>query len=149
MEAITSLFSDFDFAALLPPLDSYLGQLAFWTRLVLLAGPLVLLGVGLLYFFRPSPTPDSRIGWRSYLSTGSVAVWQFAQRIAGMVYIGLGGALSVIFLILSLFFGLMDPVGMVTTALVCISLFAVLVLGAQVLLHMWILRYYDKEGNRK
>lgn len=149
MDALTSLFKDFDFAALLPPLDTFLGQVAFWTRLALLAGPLVLLCAGLLYFFRPSADPGSRVGFRSYLTTGSTEVWRFAQRIAGMVYIGLGGGLFVIYLILSLFFGVMGPLGMATTALVCIILFAVLVLAAQVLLRMWVLRYYDKDGNRK
>ena len=149
MEAITALFSDFDFAALLPKLDTFLGQVAFWTRLALLAGPVVLLCAGLLYFFRPSSSPKSRIGFRSYVTTGSAEVWRFAQRIAGMVYIGLGGGLTVIYLILGLFFGAMDPLAMVTTALVCIIVFAVLVLAAQVLIRAWVLRYYDKEGNRK
>lgn len=149
MEAFSALFRDFDFAALLPELDTFLGQVSFWTRLALLVGPLVLLCAGALYFFRPSSSPKSRLGFRSYLTTGSVDVWRFAQRIAGLVYMGLGGVLFVIFLILSLFFGAMDPLAMVTTALVCIILFALLVLAAQVLIRMWILRYYDKEGNRK
>ena len=149
MEAFSALFSDFDFAALLPKLDTFLGQVAFWTRLALLAGPVALLCAGLLYFFRPTASPKSRIGFRSYVTTGSVDAWRFAQRVAGMVYIGLGGGLAVIFLILSLFLGAMDPLAMVTTALVCIIVFAVLVLAAQVLIRMWVLRYYDKEGKRK
>ena len=149
MDALTSLFKDFDFAALLPELDTFLGQVTFWTRLALLAGPLVMLCAGLLYFFRPSSDPGSVIGFRSYLTTGNAEVWRFAQRIAGMVYMGLGGGLFAVYLILSLFFGIMSPLAMAITALVCIILFAVLVLAAQVLLRMWILRYYDPEGNRK
>ena len=143
MEAFTALFSDFDFAALLPKLDTFLGQVAFWTRLALLAGPVVLLCAGLLYFFRPSSSPKSRIGFRSYVTTGSVEVWRFAQRVAGMVYIGLGGGLTVIFLILSLFFGAMDPLAMVTTALVCIIVFAVLVLAAFGMAGMWAAVFAD------
>lgn len=149
MDALTSLFKDFDFAALLPELDTFLGQTAFWAGLITVLGPLVLLGAGLVYFFFPSPNPKCPIGFRSYLSTGTTEVWCFAQRLAGMVYLGLGGALFVIYLILSFFFGAMGPMAMATTALVCIIIFAVLVLAAQVLLRLHILRYFDKEGYRK
>lgn len=148
MDALTSLFKDFDFAAMLPELDTFIGQLRFWAGLIMVLGPLVMLCAGLLYTFRPSPNPQCHIGFRSYLSTGSTDVWRFSQRLAGTVYTVLGGALFVVFLLLSFFFGLMNPLTMATVALICIILFFLLALAANVLIRKRILHFYDKEGTR-
>jgi hypothetical protein len=51
IESITGLLEDFDPAALLPELDTVIGRVEFFTRLAVMAGPLVLLVLGVLYFF--------------------------------------------------------------------------------------------------
>ena len=46
-----SLMDDFELASLLPELDAILGKLALLARIAVLIGPVMLLVMGLLYFF--------------------------------------------------------------------------------------------------
>lgn len=149
MDALSSLFSDFDIGSLLPEMDTFLGQLQFWLRLFVTVGPLLMLIFGVLYFFKPSDSPRRLFGFRSYFTSGSEEAWQFAQRIAGLCWMVLGGALFVIMLIISFFYGSMNALKMATTALVCISIELLLVVAGQVFINFWVLKYFDKDGNPK
>ena len=57
LDGILSLLGDFDLVKLIPDLGTVLGKLELATRLIVLAGPLVLLGLGLWYFFAPPKRP--------------------------------------------------------------------------------------------
>ena len=99
MDDILSLLQDFDVANFLPEPDKYLNSLEGWIRLIVLAGPLVLLGLGLWYYFAPPKEANHSAGFRNYWGMGSVEAWRFAQKLAGMGYTVLGGALTVIMLV--------------------------------------------------
>ena len=142
-----AFLKDFDFALLLPELDTFLGQLRFYLGLFLTLGPLCMLIFGLLYYFKPTDSPKSRWGFRSYWTSGSDRSWQYAQKIAGMVFMILGGALFLVGLILSLFFGGMSPVTMATTALVTICIELALVATGYVLINRIVLKHFDADGN--
>lgn len=149
MGILSALFRDFDIANLLPKMDTFLGQLRFWSGLLVTIGPLVMLIFGLLYFFKPTDSRHSLFGYRSYYTSGSDAAWRFAQRIAGMCWIAVGGGLFAITLIISLFYGLMDPLQMAITALVCVGVELLLLIASQVFIHKRVLKYFDKDGNPK
>lgn len=148
MDAILSFLKEFEITQLLPDIDTFMGRLELITRLAVLAGPLLLLCLGLWYHYRPSEQPDHPLGFLGRSVMGSTDAWKFAQRIAGMCFMILGGGLFAVMLVVSIFYGLMSALGMVTTALVCIIIELALVIAAQVFINKWVLKYYDKEGNR-
>ncbi len=123
-----AFLKDFDFALLLPELDTFLGQMRFFLGLFLTLGPLCMLIFGLLYYFKPTDSPASRWGFRSYWTSGSDKSWQFAQKIAGMIFMILGGALFLVGLIMSLFFGAMAPDAIANTVFVCVIIELILTL---------------------
>jgi len=142
-----AFLKDFDFALLLPELDTFLGQLRFYLGLFLTLGPLCMLIFGLIYYFKPTDSPASKWGFRSYWTSGSDKSWQFAQKIAGMVFMILGGALFLVGLILSLCFAGMSPVAMATATLITVCIELALVVAGYVFINRHVLKYFDKDGN--
>lgn len=134
MSAILDLLKEFDIAKLMPPMDSFISQLAGWLRLCLLIGPVILAALGAWYYYAPPGEANYSLGYRTKWSMSSVTVWKYAQKLAGKYYMLLGGGLFILMLLISLFFGLFGPIGMAVTALLCIVAEVVLV----VLLHVWL-----------
>lgn len=148
MDAISSLLKDFDVSNFLPELDTFMGQLTLWCRLFVLVAPLLMLGFGLKFLCWPAKTPKG-IGFRSYFVTGTNESWQFAQKFGGLCWTIAGGAALLIFGILSIFFGGMEPMTMVTTGLICICVELVAVIAINVLIITRTLKFFDKDGNPK
>ena len=147
MDDILSLLQDFDVANFLPAPDKFVNSLEGWVRLLVLIGPLVVLGLGIWYYFAPPKEANHSAGFRTYYSMGSVKAWLFAQKLAGMAYMALGGALTVLMLIVSLFFNGEKAMAMINAALVCVIIEVILVVGVWVVLNILILKAYDKDGN--
>ena len=53
LDALKALFEEFDLAAFLPKLTDVLGWVEMVLRIAVMAGPLLLLGFGLLYLLAP------------------------------------------------------------------------------------------------
>lgn len=149
MDDILSLLQDFDVANFLPEPEKYLNSLEGWIRLIVLAGPLVLLGLGLWYYFAPPKEANHSAGFRNYWGMGSVEAWRFAQKLAGMGYTVLGGALTVIMLVVSLFFNGKNALAMANAAVICVSIELVLTLALWIVINALVYRAYDKDGNRR
>lgn len=147
MDDILSLLQDFDVANFLPAPDKFLNSLEGWVRLLILAGPLVMLALGAWYYFAPPKEANHAAGFRTYYSMGSVKAWLFAQKLAGMAYMALGGVLTVLMLIVSLFFNGEKAMAMITAALICVILEVILVAVVWVVLNILIMKAYDKDGN--
>ena len=147
MSDLLSLLQDFDVANFLPAPDKFLSDLEGWTRLLVLAGPLVMLILGLWYYYAPPKEANHKAGFRTYYSMGSVRAWLFAQKLAGMAYMVMGGALSVLMLVVSLFFNADKSMAMINIALVCVLLEAILMIGLWVVLNILIMKAYDRDGN--
>lgn len=149
VESIKELMDGFDPAALLPELDTIIGRVEFFTRLAVMIGPLVLLVLGVLYFFAAPREANYHFGYRCFFGMGSVQAWRLTQRIAGIVFAALGLMLTVIMLIVCAGFRgmeLPDMVGSGITALIWEVILAVLaVLGINVT--MGIL--FDRKGERR
>ncbi len=99
IESFKELMDSFDPAALLPELDSVTGKVELVARIAVMAGPIVLLVLGLLYFFAAPKEANYSFGYRCYFGMGSVEAWRFTQRLAGIVLGGLGLVLTVVMLI--------------------------------------------------
>ncbi|MBR3979408.1 MAG: SdpI family protein [Oscillospiraceae bacterium] len=144
-----SFFQDFDFAKLLPEPEKFMNSLEGWIRFFVLLGPLLLLGLGIWYYYYPPKEANYRAGFRTYFGMGSVEAWLFAQKLAGKAYLILGGGLSAVMLVISLFFSGKNAMATVIVALICVIVELVLVIGVWVLIYMLVYRAYDKDGNRR
>ena len=146
MSEILSLLKEFDIGKILPPTEDFIGSLGGWLRLFLVIGPLVLAGLGAWYYFAPPDEANYAAGYRSKWSMSSVAVWRFAQNLAGKWFMIGGGALALIMLIVSLFFGAMEPVTMAVTAFICALVEVVAILGLHVWIEWQLRQRFDQNG---
>lgn len=149
MDEVLSLLQDFDVANFLPPPEQFIKDLEGWTRFFVLLGPLVLLALGACYYFAPPKEANHSFGFRTYWGMGSVQAWLFAQKLAGMGYIAVGGALTVLMGLVSITFRGRAAFAMITTAMICVVIELLIVLALWVGLNVLIYRAYDKDGNRR
>lgn len=127
MDKLLSLFDDFDLAKLLPDLQKVFSDIRTWAGFLVLVGPLVLLGVGLYYMFLTPREANHRTGFRTPFGMGSVSAWRFTQRIAGLVYAGLGLILLIVMLIWKATWSGLDILPYVTKAVTALIVQGVLV----------------------
>ena len=149
MDAIMDLLTGFDPAALLPDISTTLGVLELIARIAILAVPVVLLILGLIYFFRPPKEANHHFGYRTYFGMGSVEAWRYTQWLAGIVYGGLGAVLTVVMLILGFTMSGKDTMSLLTTAAVCIIVEILLTLAASLAINITALVRYDRDGYRR
>ena len=113
-EDIKVLMDNFDPASLLPDLGTVVGKVEFITRIAVLVGPIVLLTMGILYFFASPREANYRFGYRCYFGMGSEEAWRFTQRFAGLVWAALGLILTIFMAVISGGFAgqpIMDTIG--------------------------------------
>ena len=96
IDDLKTLMDDFDPAALLPELDGLTANLAPVMRVVVLAGPVLLLVMGLLYLLVPPKEANHYFGYRTWFGMGSVDAWRFTQRLAGALWGCLGLILTIV-----------------------------------------------------
>ena len=130
LESIKEIMDAFDPAALLPELDSVFSLVAAVCKVAILAGPIVLLVLGLAYLFLSPKEANYYFGYRCYYGMGSVQAWRFTQRLAGILLGGAGLVLTLVMLFVSGGFGSLSPEDMVWKALWCLVAEAVLALIA-------------------
>ena len=115
-----TLMDEFDPASLLPELDTLIEKIAFVARIAVMAGPVLLLIMGLLYLFAAPKEANYRFGYRCYYGMGSVEAWQFTQRLAGIVFGALGLILSIVMLLISGGFARMETMDLLWRAIYCV-----------------------------
>jgi len=147
MDAILSLLEGFDLNNFIPPLDTVLGWVLLIARLAILVGPLLLLGLGLWYYFRPPKEANHSIGFRAFYGMGSVAAWQYTQKLAGLVWGAMGILLTIAMFIVSLTFGGDNLSDAVWAAFVCLIIEVVLVLLSVIVINVIVAIRYDYDGN--
>ena len=148
-EDIKVLMDNFDPAALLPDLTTVVGKVEFITRIAVMAGPVVLLTLGILYFFAAPKEANYRFGYRCYFGMGSEEAWRFTQRFAGLVWGVLGLVLTVVMLIITGSFAgnpIMDIIGKGAKCLLWEGgLILVSILG----INFTAMLCYDRKGLRR
>lgn len=148
MKDVLSKVQDFDFGAFLPAPERFMSNLEGWTRLFVLIAPLLLLGLGIWYYYYPPKEANYRAGFRTYFGMGSVEAWLFCQKLAGKAYLRLGGGLTIGTLIVSLFFDGEKAMAMMITALICVLVELVLVAVVWARIYKIAARNFDKDGNK-
>ncbi|MBE6976860.1 MAG: SdpI family protein [Ruminococcaceae bacterium] len=149
MDALKSLFSDFDFAAFIPELDTVLGWVELVARLAVMAAPLVILGFGLLYLLNPPKEANHGVGFRCWWGMSSLDAWRFTQRLAGLIWSGLGLLLTVIMALICNGFHKLEPMAMVERAGACLLWELGLVAASCIAINVVVIVVFDKDGYRR
>ena len=148
-EDIKVLMDNFDPAALLPDLTTLVGKVEFITRIAVIVGPIVLLVMGLLYFFASPREANYRFGYRCYYGMGSEEAWRFTQRFAGLIWTVLGLVLTVVMLIITGSFAgnpIMDIIGKGAR---CLLWEAGLILVSILAINITVMTLYNRKGLRR
>ena len=117
-----------------------------WVRLLVLIGPLLLLGFGIFYTFFAPKEANHSLGYRFFYAMSRVKVWQHAQRLAGITYTALGGLLLIIMGLISLSFDSLVAPDLVWLAVKCLIWEVVLTIIATLAVNIVIVVLYDFKG---
>ena len=146
IEDFKGLMDEFDPASLLPDLDAIMSTVAVIARIAIVIGPVLLLLMGLVYLFATPKEANYHIGFRCYYGMGSVQSWQFTQRLAGLVWTGLGLVLSLIMFLIGLGFAKMQTMDLLWRAVSCVLWEAGLTIAAYIAVNVVVIRRFDKKG---
>lgn len=138
-----------DIGSLIPSLDSLLGKLDLLVRVLVIAGPLVLLGLGLYYFLMPPGEANHSAGYRFRYGMRKVKSWRFMQRVAGIGYSVTGLVLTVVMAIMCIRLGAMEIEEMLWFAAKCILWELVSIVAATVVINVIVVLAYDSMGNNR
>lgn len=149
LEKLISIFEGFDvenIGSLLPSAESLMEGLSGWVALLVLAGPLLMLGFGIYFWFFAPKEANHTMGYRFFYAMSRVEVWQHTQRLAGLAYTVLGGILFFIIGLISLSFGSLAVPDMVWRAMKCLIWEAVLAVIVTLAVDILIVVLYDYKG---
>ena len=146
IDSIKSLMDGFDAAALLPDLSELFGSLATLCRFAVMIGPVIMLVLGLAYLFLSPREANYYFGYRCYFGMGSVQAWRFTQRIAGMLFGGVGLILTIVMYVISGAFAEMEVTDMVWKAAGCLAWQAVIALVLTFLVNFLAFFFFDAKG---
>ena len=147
IESIKELMDGFDPASLLPELDTVFGKVELVCRVIVMIGPALLLLLGLVYLFLTPREANHYIGYRCYFGMGSVNAWRFTQRLAGIVFGGLGLILGAVMLLTIGSFREMAMDAMVWKAARCLAWEGGLALLAHFGITLTAAVVFDRKGN--
>ena len=146
IESIKEMMDAFDPASLLPQLDAIFDKVALACRIAVMVGPIVLLFMGLVYLFFTPKEANHYIGYRCYYGMGSVQAWRFTQRLAGLLFGGLGLIMTVVMLFVTNGFAGMEVMDLVWKSVTCLVWEAVLALIATLAVNLIAFFKFDRKG---
>lgn len=135
--------------AIIPKLDALLGDMRFWMIVAVLIGPILFMGMGAFYYFASPKEANHRLGYRTYFGMGSVQAWKYTQKLAGMVWGGLGAVLTLVAIIVAIVLGGKEPADAMNSALTMLIIEAVCALLAFLAVEILVFVRYDMNGNLK
>ena len=148
-EDIKVLMDNFDPASLLPDLSSVVGIVEFVTRIAVLAGPIVLLVMGILYFFVSPKEANYHFGYRCFFGMGSEEAWRFTQRLAGIVWGALGLVLTILMVIITGSFPGQPIMDTISTGVTCLIWEIVLAALSCLGINVIVMLLYNARGYRR
>ena len=149
MDKLLEILGSFDIAKILPEVNATVGFIVLLARIVTFFVPLLILGLGLAYFLKPAPEANHTFGYRTYFGMGSIEAWQFSQRIGGLVYIILGGVMTLGALITFIVLLKSSIPTILTGCAVALVIELILVALTTFTLNIIISIRYDRDGYRR
>ena len=146
IEDLKSIMDAFDPASLLPELERILTMLVSAVRFAILAGPAVVLAMGLVFLVFAPKEANYYLGYRCAFGMGSVEAWRFTQRLAGIAWSALGLILLVAMLVLTKGFSGMDVYDVVWTGAKYILWEVGLVAASSVLINTVVMTQFTYDG---
>ena len=118
---------------------------------LMLAGPVVMVVMGLLYSFAAPKEANHHFGFRCYYGMGSVEAWRFTQRLAGVVWIALGVILLAAMLVLAMRLKTaeVDTMTLLLSALAGVLVQAAVLVLASLLIRITVFVRFDRHGNSR
>lgn len=150
MDFISSILDGLDnIGNLVPALDKLLSSAQLWLTILLLIGPAVMLILGVIYLFLPPKEANHHIGYRTYFGMGSVDAWLHTQKVAGIIYGGLGIVLGILMIIVSASLKNKDLLQAFTAAITWLLVQAGIVLLIYLGMFVYTAIVFDRHGNRR
>lgn len=149
LDSLKSLLSDFDPSALLPELDTMMGKVELVLRIAVLAAPVCIFVLGLIYLLIPPKEANHHFGYRCYHGMGSVEAWRFTQKVAGIGWGALGLILSVVMLFVSGGFAGAQADQVVWTAAKCILWELGLIGLSCIAIDIVVAVFFNRKGERR
>ena len=118
-------------------------------KVLVVAGPVIMLILGLLYLFAAPREANHHFGYRCYFGMGSEQAWRFTQRIAGITWTFLGAVMTLVMLIVTARFPGQDVLEMLTTAATSVVAEALVLLVATLIIRIIVAARYDRHGERR
>ena len=147
LDAIKELLSGAETTApVVPDAGTLVDKVLPIAKGLVVAGPVIMLILGLLYLFAAPKEANHHVGYRCYFGMGSEQAWRFTQRLAGLVLGGLGLVLTVVMYFVGLGFAGMEAMNMVWAAVRYLILEAVLALLANVAIAGLAAMRFDRRG---
>ena len=150
LDAIKELLSGAETAApVVPDAGTLVDKVLPIAKILVVAGPVIMLVLGLLYLFAAPREANHHFGYRCYFGMGSEQAWRFTQRIAGIIWTALGAVMSLAMLIVTARFSRLDVLEMLTTAATCVVVEALVLLAATIVIRIIVAARYDRHGERR
>lgn len=150
MDFISSLLDGLDnIGNLVPALEKLLSSAQLWLTIVLLIGPVAMLILGVIYLFLPPKEANHHIGYRTYFGMGSVEAWLHTQKLAGIIYGGLGIILVIIMIFVSVSLKNKDMMQAFTSAITWLCVQVGIVLLVYLGMFVYTAIVFDRHGNRR
>ena len=150
LDAIMEFFSGAENAApVVPDAGTLLDKVVPIVKILVIAGPVIMLILGLLYLFAAPKEANHHFGYRCYFGMGSEHAWRFTQRIAGITWVVLGAVMTLAMLIVTARFPGQDLLEMLTTAVICVVVEALVLLLASLVIRTIVAARYNRHGDRR
>ena len=147
IESLIELVNDFDFAKIMPELDSVMGWIDLFVRICVLAAPVALLFFGLWWLVLPPKEANHHFGYRCYFGMGSVNAWRYTQRLAGILFTGVGLILTLVMFGVTAGFQKLDVMDMLWKAVKCGIWEAAIIALVNIVLQVTVAFYFDGKGH--
>ena len=149
LDSLKDVFSGFESLPQLPDPGNFIDSVETIARVLVAAGPVVMIILGLLYLFAAPKEANHHFGYRCYFGMGSEQAWCYTQRIAGITWTVLGVIMTVAVLLVAQRFADQDTLEMLTTAAVCVLAEAGVLLLASLVIRTVVASRFDRHGERR
>lgn len=149
IKSIKEFMDGFDPAALLPDIGSIVGKVQLVCTIAILAAPIIMLLMGLAYLLFAPREANYYFGYRTAFGMGSVSAWRHTQKVAGLIFGGLGLILTILMLMICITFSGREAMDMVWLAVKCLLWEGVLGLIAIFSINSVAMYTYDYNGNKR
>lgn len=149
IKSIKEMMDGFDPASLLPGIDSIVSKVQVLCSIAILAAPVIMLCMGIAYLLFAPKEANYYFGYRTTFGMGSVSAWRHSQKVAGLIFGGLGLILTILMLMIMLTFSGRDAMDMVWLAVKCLLWEGVLALIAIFSINSVAMYTYDYNGNKR